>query len=149
MPAFRLERVLRLRGQLRRLRMHEAAVLAADLAATEERGRALAAAREQQGLEEASVAARGTTAASLQLARAYGAALAYQAHECTIAADAARTALVAKRAELESERREERKLEQLAALHHERVAEDEARAIATLLDELALRTHGSGQGGRP
>jgi hypothetical protein len=148
MAHFRLGRVLHLRTQLRRLRAHEAETLGAEVSAMRARADALAAAREQRGDEEARAAATALPAATFQVGRAYDAALGDDERRCRAEGERAMTALVAKRAEVELERREERKLEQLETIYRERTAEEEARATAVLLDELALLRHGQAGGGR-
>ena len=148
MPPFRLSRVLRLRTQLRRLRAHEAERLGAEMSAISARALALATARERRSEEEAAAAAAGVSAATLQLGRSYDAVLGADERRCQAEGERTMTALLAKRAEVELERREERKLEQLEAVHRERAAEEDARATARLLDELALLRHGHARGGR-
>ena len=149
MAPFRLGRVLRLRTQLVRLRAHEAETLRAEVFALRSRADALAAARERRGHEEAMAAATGVPAATLQLGRSYDAALGDEERRCRLDGEQAMTALVAKRAEVELERREERKLERLETVYRERATAEEARATTVLLDELALLRHGQANGGRP
>ncbi len=149
MATFRLSRVLRLRTQLRRLRVHEAETLAGELSTVRARGAALAAAREERARAEAAAGSTGLPAPVFQLGRQYDAALADDESRCRIDEGRLTTALAAKRAEVEAERREERKLEQLRSVHGERAAEDDARRLGTLLDELALRRHDAAKGGRP
>ena len=148
MAPFRLVRVLRLRTQLVRLRAHEAETLGAEVSAIRARADALAAARERRGHEEAVAAATGVPAATLQLGRSYDVARGDDERRCRIDGERAMTALVAKRAEVELERREERKLERLESVYRERAMEEEARATTVLLDELALLRHGQTSGGR-
>jgi flagellar export protein FliJ len=137
--SFRLARVLRLRGQLRRLRQHEADALAARVATLEAEGEALAHAREELAAAEAG---RGPlTAESFRLGRAYDAALADRGRETAQAAVETRAALGVKREELLHEHREERKFLHLEEAHRERVAVEDARAADRLLDELAIRAH--------
>jgi len=147
MAAFRLDRVLRLRTQLRRLRMHEAETLAGELAMVRRRAEALAAARDEHARVSAALAGTGMPATEFQLGSAYDAALADEERHCRLEEERTVAALLAKRTEIESERREERKLEQLEVLHRDREIEEEAHRTATLLDELALRRHGVANGG--
>jgi hypothetical protein len=148
MPPFRLSRVLRLRTQLRRLRAHEADRLGAEMSAIRVRADALATARERRGEEEAKAAATGVSAETLHLGRSYDAVLRDDERRCRAEGERVMTALVAKRAEVELERREERKLEQLETVHRQRTTEEETRATAVLLDELALLRHDQARGGR-
>lgn len=147
MAAFRLARVLRLRGQVRRLRQLEADALAADAAELAARGRALADERDRRADDEARVAAGLLGVDELQIGRAYDDALAEAERRCRAEAERVVTALAAKRVELQEERREERKFERLAAVHREREAEHEAQATSVLLDELAILRHGRGRPG--
>lgn len=148
MTAFRLERVLRVRTQLRRLHALQAEMLATEVDTLRVREDALAAARDRCGVEEARTAAGGVAAAVVQLARAYDTILAREEQHVHDDGVRAAAALTAKRGEVEYERREERKLEQLEAMHRERAAEEEGRATAVLLDELALLQHARARGGR-
>jgi hypothetical protein len=147
MAVFRLERVLRLRTQLRRLRMHEAEILAGELGRLRQRATDLAARREEWARAEATTAGVGVDATVFHLGRAYDEALADEERACWRDAERVTAALVTKRAEVEAERREERKIEQLERLHAEREAEEEAHRVAMLLDELALRRHATANGG--
>jgi hypothetical protein len=147
MAAFRLDRVLRLRTQLRRLRMHEAETLASELARLRAHAADLAARREEWARVEATKAGGGVDATVFHLGRAYDEALADEERACWRDAERVTAALVTKRAEVEAERREERKIEQLERLHDEREAEAEAHRLTTLLDELALRRHTTLNGG--
>jgi flagellar export protein FliJ len=139
---FRLSRVLNLHTQLRKLRQHEAADLAATVHSLEANRRALRAARDDLGAEEARIAGRGEfEARSLELYRSYAAALEMQEQVCAVQVEEARAALVAKRDELVAQRREERKLLRLAELHGQSVAEEDSRLADRLLDELAIQRH--------
>jgi flagellar export protein FliJ len=148
MAPFRLGRVLRLRTQLRRLRMHEAERLGVEMSAIRARAAALATVRERRGQEEARATATGVSAATLQLGRSYDEVLGDDQRRCRAEEDRIETALAAKRAEIETERREERKLEQLETIYRERATEEEAHTSAVILDELALRRYGQARGGR-
>ncbi|HEY2388665.1 MAG TPA: hypothetical protein VGK30_17040 [Candidatus Binatia bacterium] len=148
MAAFRLARVLHLRTQLRRLRMHEAETLGSELARLRRQAASLAARREEWARIEAATASDGVDATVFQVGRAYDDALADEERACGREQERVTAALLAKRAEVEAERREERKIEQLERLHDAREAEDEAHRLATLLDELALRRHATLNGGR-
>jgi hypothetical protein len=140
---FRLARVLRLQREIRRLRRLEADALAARAEALVARARALADARARRAADELRAAAAGPVAAlTFQLGRAYDDALADEERGCRLETERVEAALAAKHAELQQARREERKLERLAAAHAGREAEDEARATGVLLDELAIAQHG-------
>ena len=136
---FRLTRVLRLREQIRRLRTHEAEQLAAERAAAEAAAARVGAEREAIGMREAADAAAGTlTPQTLQVGRAYDAALATaeQAHGLNVVRLG--HALVAKRAQLLRDRQEEEKYVRLAEAHRQRLVEDEMRESERALDEVAV-----------
>ncbi|MCC6764874.1 MAG: hypothetical protein IT293_09445 [Deltaproteobacteria bacterium] len=140
--SFRLARVLRLREQMRRLRGHEAEALAARLGAARREAMRILAERERRGEEEAEAARAGLlTPETLQVGRAYDAALA--AAEAAQAEEIARLgrALEVKRAELLRARQEEEKYVRLEAVHRQRVLEEEARALERALDEVAVDRH--------
>ncbi|MCC6850380.1 MAG: hypothetical protein IT294_17965 [Deltaproteobacteria bacterium] len=139
---FRLARVLRLREQMRRLRGHEAEAIAARLGTARRDVARIAAERERCAEEEARAARAGVlTPETLQVGRAYDAALA--AAEVAETQEAARLAraLEAKRAELLRARQEEEKYVRLAAAHRQRVLEEEAREVDRVLDEVAVDRH--------
>jgi flagellar export protein FliJ len=146
---FRLARVLRLREQIRRLRTHEAEQLATQLTAVHAEIARIIDQRERRGLREIEEARHGLlTPDSLQVGRAYDAALAVA--EKTQVREGARLelALAAKRAELLRDRQEEEKYVRLAAAHRQRVLEDEAREAERSLDEIAVDRHRRNQKGR-
>ncbi len=140
--AFRLERVLRLRGQLCRLRRLEMQSVEG------EHGR-LRATRSEVEVERGAVleelAARSTAGgvdvASYRLARAYEDALGERAVFLDGRIAEARERLNRKREQLAAERREERKLEFLAEQHHAAAEVAAALAAERLLDELMLARH--------
>ena len=143
MAGFRLDRVLRLRGQLCRLRRLEMQALEG------EQGR-LSAERSDVENERVAVledlarrsAGGAVEITTFQMARAYEEVLGERAGALDGRIAAARTRLVAKREELAAERREERKLEFLLEQH--RAAAERAAALDAerLLDELMLARHG-------
>lgn len=142
MAAFRLERVLRLRGQLCRLRRLE-------MQAIEDEQDRLDSERTAVEVERATVleeiarrgAAGGIDVTTFQMVRAYEDVLGERARALAARMTDARVRLVAKRDQLALERREERKLESLAEQH--RAAAETAAALAAerLLDELVLARH--------
>ena len=155
MAGFRLERVLRLRGQLCRLRRLEMQAIEG------EQGR-LGTERSALEAERAAVleelmrrsAGGGVEVTAFQMARAYEEVLGERARAVDGQIADAQSRLVAKREQLTAERREERKLEFLAEQH--RTAAEIAAALAAvrMLDELMLARHareteaeGAGRGG--
>lgn len=139
---FRLQRVLRLREQIRRLRTHEAEQLASRLAAVRAEVEHLATARERCGMFEGEAALAGTlTPESLRVGRAYEAALATTERARALEAVQLGHALDAKRAQLLRDKQEEEKYVRLAAAHRTRVLEDEAREAERTLDEMAADRH--------
>lgn len=139
---FRLQRVLRLREQIRRLRTHEAEQLASRLAAVRAEIEHLATARERCGTFEGEAALAGTlTPESLRVGRAYEASLAATERARALEAVQVGHALDAKRAQLLRDKQEEEKYVRLAAAHRVRVLEDEARETERTLDEMAADRH--------
>ena len=139
---FRLARILRLREQMRRLRTHEAEQLATRLAAVHAETARIVDERDQRGLREAEEARLGLlTPDSLQVSRAYDAALAVAEKLHTEEGARLGLALAAKRAEVLRDRQEEEKYVRLAAAHRQRVLEDEAREVERSLDEIAVDRH--------
>lgn len=142
MAGFRLERVLRLRGQLCRLRRvemqsieDEQGRLRAERTAVEaERGAAL------EELARRS-SAGGVDVTTFQMVRAYEEVLVERAQVLDGRIVDARARLVVKRDELAAERREERKLEFLAEQHRAAAEIAAAAAAERLLDELMLARH--------
>ena len=142
-PAFRLARLLRLRTQLRKLRQHEVDALTARATALAARRRALDEARDHRAAEEARAAAAGLLAPeTLQLGRRYDAVLAEEEQRCGVEATQVEGTLACKRAELQEERREERKFARLVETQWRRASEQDAHATDVLLDELAIMGHG-------
>jgi flagellar export protein FliJ len=143
MAVFRLARLVRLRTQMRQLRQHEADALATTAATLAARAQALAAARDRRAADEARAAAAGLLDPALfQVGRGYDAVLADAERRCAADAAAVAAALDAKRAELQHERREERKFLRLEDAHRQRAADEEAHRTSVLLDELAILRHG-------
>ena len=143
---FRLERVLRVRAQLRKLRQHETEELAARLAGARVAAARLADERERCGAAEAADAAAGRlTPERLRVARDYERALGDA--EMTQLAEVARlvAALERKRVELRRERQEEEKYVRLADAHRQRVLAEEARESERALDEIAIDRHRRGR----
>jgi len=143
---FRLQRVLRVREQLRKLRQHEAEELAARVAAARLAAARLAEEHERAGAVEAADAAAGRlTPESLRVARDYERALgdaeaALRAEVCRLA-----VALEGKRVELRRARQEEEKYVRLADAHRQRVVAEEAREAERALDEIAIDRHRRGR----
>ena len=136
---FRLARVLRLREQIRLLRMHEAEHLVERIATVRGESLRVAAERERRGVLEAQQAVAGTlTPDGLHVGRAYDAALAAleRAHVDDLVK--LRQALAAKRVELLRDRQEEENYVRLAAAHRQRGLEDEAHGFERTLDEIAI-----------
>ena len=153
MAAFRLERVLRLRGQLCRLKRLEMQAIEGEQGRLRsERG---ALERERATVLEDLVrrsAGGGVDVTTFQMVRAYEEVLGARALGLDRRIVEARDRLVAKRDELAAERREERKLEFLAAQHRRAAELAAALAAERLLDELMLARHaregeGDGRGG--
>jgi flagellar export protein FliJ len=140
--AFRLERLLRLRAQLRTLRQLEAQQIEGERDRLDGTRAALDAARRALLDEtERAFAAGAVDGGDLAVIRGYESAL----RERTARVDEDRTAtrarLVAKREQLGGERREERKLEHLEERHRSARAAEALLAGERLLDELVLGRH--------
>ncbi len=139
----RLVRMLRLRTQIRILRQHELEMLATRAAAVADRRRALDDARERRAADEARAAAAGLLAPeTFHIGRRWDAALADEERRCGREAEQLAAAIVSKRTELQEERREERRFERLVETQRGRAQEEESRAAAVVLDELAIMRHG-------
>lgn len=136
---FRLERVLRVREQLRR-QAEDALAAARDAVARIDDAIAAACAAQEEA-RAAEAAERQYTGADLLHWRAYGEAA--RAREQTLRGDraAALAVVEARRAELLARRSDERGLERLRERARERHDAGEANTERTLLDELALRGH--------
>ena len=151
MATFRLERLLRLRGQLRSLRQLELQQ------AEDARVRLV---RERHALEtERDTVLENTLRATergeldgagLHLARAYEAALDDRARRVEAHRRTAEVHVAARRDAVAAERREERKLEHLADRYRERLEVEAALAAERMLDELTMSRHAreNGEGDR-
>lgn len=147
MASFRLARVLRLRGQLRRLRQIEAQQIEGErdqldaARSTLDEARRLLLDQTERAFAEGAV--RG---GDLGLIHRYEEALTSRtAHvEHRLAETGAR--LAAKRGEVGAERREERKLEHLEERHRAARAGEAALASERQLDELVLARHARERG---
>ncbi len=139
---FRLERVLRLRGQLRRLAQDEmhrtmgAITRVQDAMATER------AAQDAVRAAEDGAAGGEFTGADLLRWRAFEAAAAARERVLARERDQLAATLVRQRETVVVRRQDERKLERLRERARERFEAAEERATAILLDELALRARG-------
>ncbi|MBM4246615.1 MAG: hypothetical protein FJ148_22940 [Deltaproteobacteria bacterium] len=149
MAGFRLDRLLRLRGQLRVLRQLELQQAEeARLRLLHER-RALDAARRQALEDTVHATARGELdRARLHLAGAWEAALDARIQRVDESTVAASTRVAQQRDVVAAERREERKLEHLADRYRERLANEMALAAERMLDELTMSRHARENGER-
>ena len=139
----RFARMLRLRTQMRTLRQLELETLASRAAAVADRRRMLDEARDQRAADEARAAAAGLLAPeTFHVGRRWDAALADEERRSAVEAQRLAAAITAKRAELQEERREERRFERLVEVQRQRAHEEESRAAAVVLDELAILHHG-------
>lgn len=140
--SFRLNRVLRLRTQLRLLRGYEAGALQRQVGTLEREVGTVCEAQERVAEGERHAAeARILTPETLQLGRAYAAALADSEHAYRVAMIDAGRALVAKRAEVVTSHQEESKVRRLEEVHRERTDAERLRLVALGLDELAIDRH--------
>ncbi|MBY0276398.1 hypothetical protein K2Z84_13715 [Candidatus Binatia bacterium] len=151
MPAFRLDRLLHLRGQLRSLRQLELQQAEdARLRLVDER-RTLEAKR-QTVLEETLRATEHgeLDGGGLHLARAYERVLVERTRDVEQRTLAAVRNVAARRDAVAAERREERKLEHLAERHRERLEIELVLAAERMLDELTMSRHAreNGEGAR-
>ena len=138
-PSFRLNRLLRLRTQLRRLREHEVGALQRQFRTLERETEAACDAQAGVAEEQCRAAETDTlTPASLRLDRDYVAALVDAERACRVAMEDVGRALGAKRDELTASHREESKLRRLEEIHRGRADEERARVAAVQLDELAI-----------
>jgi flagellar export protein FliJ len=136
---FRLDRLLRLKGQLRRTVQEEVQLLQQEQQAVCD---ALAEAETTRDANRAAVvqaAAAGLSAADLRLYRDYDRAQAHAARTLGARADAIGAVIDGRREELITRRRDERRLETLEARLRQRHAAAEARADAHLSDDLVRR----------
>jgi flagellar export protein FliJ len=142
MARFRLARLLHLRGQLRGLRQLEAQRIELERERLDSARDALQEGRQVLLEQSRAALAQGPLpAADLAVFGHYDDALQARTTELERRLADANQRLVAKRAEVASERREERKLENLAERHHDACAREAALAEDRLLDELALARH--------
>jgi flagellar export protein FliJ len=141
MARFRLERVRRLREQLRRQAERAVGETVHAIAANEAQRAALRAARVEDWSAAVEHLLAGMAAGELDLHVRYGALLAAHEADAALAADQLEVALTARRQLLRGARLEERKLEQLRTRFAAREAAAADRSAARLLDELALRRH--------
>jgi flagellar export protein FliJ len=151
MASFRLERLLRLRGQLRSLRQLELQQ-AEDARVRLVRERQALDSERARVLEDTLRATeRGELdGAGLHLARAYESALDERAQRVDQRRVSAEAHVAARRTAVAAERREERKLEHLAERHRERLEVETALAAERMLDELTMSRHAreNGEGSR-
>jgi flagellar export protein FliJ len=149
MATFRLERLLRLRGQLRSLRQLELQQ-AEDARVRLVRERDALEAERDTVLENTLRATeRGEMdGAGLHLARDYEAALDDRARRADEGRRTAEVHVAARRGAVAAERREERKLEHLAERYRERLEVEAALAAERMLDELTMSRHGRENGER-
>lgn len=142
MATFRLDRLLRLRGQLRSLRQLE--LQQAEDARVRLVGERHALEDERQRVLEDTLRAtqRGELdGGGLHLARAYEHALVQRAQDVDRRTITAAQHVVARRDAVAAERREERKLEHLADRYRERLEVEQALAAERMLDELTMSRH--------
>jgi len=139
MPAFRLERVLRVRRLLREEARDAVARERAGLVAVRATRTGLRTAVDETRAAEVDAAAVGTTGAVLAAFRTYQRGL--RLRDCALAAEETHRTdeLVRRRETLVARRRDERQLELLRARFVERAQAAEERAAAVVLDELMLR----------
>lgn len=151
MAAFRLDRLLHLRGQLRSLRQLELQQAEdARLRLIDER-RALEAKRHAVLEDTLRATERGELdGGGLQLARAYERVLVERTKDVEQRTASAVQDVASRRDAVAAERREERKLEHLAERHRERLEIEVALAAERMLDELTMSRHAreNGEGGR-
>lgn len=151
MATFRLDRLLRLRGQLRSLRQLELQLAEETRVRLVKERRALQAERQTVLEDTLRATERGELdGAGLHLARAYEAALDERARRVDERRITAEGQVAARRDAVAAERREERKLEHLAERHRERLEVEAALAAERMLDELTMSRHAreNGEGSR-
>lgn len=150
MNRFRLQRISRLKEQLRKAVTDEIALLQQDLAGVQQAMADTQAALDRNRVEAARTATEGKSAIELHLhaiferaQQAAGNALKQRAGEID-------DEIAARRTELRERRREERQFETLQARLRQRSAVAEGRAEANFQDELAVRAkRSSSQDGEP
>lgn len=151
MATFRLERLLRLRGQLRSLRQLELQQAEDARVRLVRERHALEDERETVLEDTLRATERGELdGAGLHLARAYEAALDDRARRVEEHRRTAEVQVAARRDAVAAERREERKLEHLADRYRERLEVEAALAAERMLDELTMSRHAreNGEGDR-
>lgn len=139
---FRLDRLLRVRSQLRSLRQIELQQAEGTRLRLIAERYTLDHARRQVLTDAADASARGTLdGATLGLARGYEAVIDDRVRQVDLQRVAADRDLAVRREAVAAERREERRLEHLAARHRERLEVEAALEAERLLDELTLARH--------
>jgi flagellar export protein FliJ len=139
---FRLERVLRLRGQLRRLAQDEMHRTVGQITRVQDAMAAERAAQDAVRSTEDAAAGGEFSGADLLRWRAFEAASAARERVLSRERDQLATTLAKQREAVIVRRQDERKLERLRERARERYEAAEERATAILLDELALRARG-------
>lgn len=145
MVPFRLERVRRLREQLRRQGERAVGETTHAIAVNEAEVEALRAAQAEDWNAAVGQLVAGMTAGELQSHARYGVRLTTQEAAAVVTGTRLQSELAARRARLVLARMEERKVEQLRTRWQTRQAETTQRAADRLQDELALRRHGAGR----
>ena len=151
MATFRLDRLLRLRGQLRSLRQLELQQAEDARVRLVRERHALEDERERVLEDTLHATERGELdGAGLHIARAYEAALDGRAQRVDQLRVTAEGHVAARREAVAAERREERKLEHLAERYRERLEVEAALAAERMLDELTMSRHAreNGEGTR-
>lgn len=151
MATFRLDRLLRLRGQLRSLRQLELQQAEEARVRLVRERHALENERERVLEDTLRATERGELdGAGLHIARAYEAALDERAQRVDRLRATAEGHVTARREAVAAERREERKLEHLADRYRERLEVEAALAAERMLDELTMSRHAreNGEGTR-
>jgi flagellar export protein FliJ len=149
MATFRLDRLLRLRGQLRSLRQLE--LQQAEDARVKLVHERYALEDERQRVLEDTLRAtqRGELdGGGLHLARAYEHALDQRTQQVEQRTVVATGHVAVRRDAVAAERREERKLEHLAERYRERLEVEQALAAERMLDELTMSRHARENGDR-
>jgi flagellar export protein FliJ len=142
MATFRLDRLLRLRGQLRSLRQLELQQAEGARVRLVDERLALQAERQRVLEETLRATQRGELdGAGLHLARAYEHALDQRTQRVEQHTVVATQHVAKRRNAVAAERREERKLEHLAERYRERLEIEQALAAERMLDELTMSRH--------
>lgn len=149
MATFRLDRLLRLRGQLRSLRQLELQQAEDARVRLVHERHALQGERQRVLEETLSATQRGELdGGGLHVARAYEHALVQRTQECDRRTITATQHVAARRDAVAAQRREERKLEHLAERYRERLEIEQALAAERMLDELTMSRHARENGDR-